>query len=145
MTCKTILLVENNPDDQLLTIRALKKNNLKNHIVLVEDGREALDYLFGEGKYEDRDVSDMPTVILLDLKLPKINGLGVLKQVREHERTKLIPVVILTSSIEESDLIDSYNIGANSFISKPVDSKDFIKAVSQLELYWTVHNKVIHQ
>ncbi len=145
MACKTILLVEDNPDDQLLTIRALKKNNLKNQIVLAEDGREALDYLFGEGEYEGRDVRDVPTLILLDLKLPRIDGLGVLKQIRENENTKLIPVVMLTSSTEESDFIDSYNNGANSFISKPVDFRDFIEAVSQLGLYWTVHNKVIHR
>lgn len=141
MDTKTILLVEDNPDDELLAIRALKKNNIMNEVVVARDGAEALDYLFGTGPYEGRDISIMPQVILLDLKLPKINGLEVLKRLRDDERTKLLPVVILTSSKEDRDLNESYRLGANSYIRKPVDFLQFTEAIKQLGLYWLVLNE----
>jgi CheY-like chemotaxis protein len=141
MEKKIILLVEDNPDDELLAIRALKKNNIMNEVVVARDGAEALDYLFGTGAYEDRDTSVMPQVILLDLKLPKIDGLGVLKRLREDERTKLLPVVVLTSSKEDKDLNESYRLGANSYIRKPVDFIQFTEAIKQLGLYWLVLNE----
>ena len=141
MKDKIILLVEDNPDDELLTLRALRKNNILNDIVVAHDGAEALDYLFGTGTHAGRDTSVMPQVILLDLKLPKVDGLEVLRCPRADERTRLLPVVILTSSDEEQDIIDSYNLGANSYIRKPVDFAQFSKAVRQLELYWLVLNQ----
>ena len=138
---KTILLVEDNPDDELLTLRALKKNNVFNKVVVARDGAEALDYLFGEGAYEGRDVSDIPQVVLLDLKLPKVDGLEVLRRLRADERTRLLPVVILTSSREQQDLLDGYGYGANSYVRKPVDFAQFSRAVEQLELYWLLLNE----
>ncbi len=140
MSNKVILLVEDNPDDEALTLRALKKNNILNEVVVARDGVEALDYLFGQGKHTDRDMSVMPEVILLDLKLTKIDGLEVLKRLRADERTKLLPVVILTSSNEEKDIIAGYDLGANSYIRKPVDFARFTEAVRQLGLYWLVLN-----
>jgi two-component system response regulator len=137
---RAILLVEDNPDDVVLTLRALKKNNILNQVVVATDGVEALDYLFGAGKYEGRDISDKPELVLLDLKLPKLNGLEVLKRLREDERTRLLPVVILTSSKEQRDLIEGYSSGANSYIRKPVDFNEFTEAVRQLGLYWLVLN-----
>lgn len=131
---KIILLVEDNPDDQMLTIRALEKNNIANEIVLAADGQEALDYLFAEGPYQDRDASSQPEVVLLDLKLPKIDGMEVLKRMRADERTRRIPVVVLTSSDEELDILTSYDYGANSYIRKPVDFTEFTEAVHHLGL-----------
>ncbi len=142
MARKTILLVEDNPDDEALTLRALKKNSIANQIIVVHDGVEALDYLWCRAEYKDRDPSDHPQVILLDLKLPKINGLEVLKSIRADIRTKLLPVVILTSSAEERDMVDGYALGANSYIRKPVDFEQFLEAVRELGLYWLVINQV---
>jgi CheY-like chemotaxis protein len=138
---KRILLVEDNQDDIDLTLRALKKSNIKNEVVVVHDGAEALDYLFSKGSYANRDIKDVPTVILLDLKLPKLTGLEVLKRLRAEEITKLIPVVILTSSKEERDMIDGYSLGANSYIRKPVSFDQFVEAVKQLGLYWLLLNE----
>ncbi len=140
MKDKSIMLVEDNPDDEALTLRALEKNNLLNEVVVVHDGVEALDYLFGEGSYSGRDTSVMPELILLDLKLPKIDGLEVLRRIRADKHTKLLPVVILTSSKEERDMIEGYSRGANSYIRKPVDFLQFGEAVQQLGLYWLVLN-----
>lgn len=137
---KIILLVEDNPDDVALTERAFKKNNIRNRLVVASDGVEALDYVFGQGKYAGQ-ATVLPQVILLDLKLPKVGGLEVLKILRTDERTKLLPVVILTSSKEEQDLIDGYKLGANSYIRKPVDFSQFLEAVKQLGLYWLVLNE----
>jgi CheY-like chemotaxis protein len=137
----TILLVEDNPDDEALTLRALQKNNIKNKVVVAHDGVEALDYLFGSGMYAGRDVGDPPQVILLDLKLPRLDGLEVLRRMRADERTKLLPVVILTSSVEQQDRMRGYNLGANSYVRKPVDFNQFIDAVKQLGLYWLVLNE----
>ncbi len=141
MDKKFILLVEDNPDDIELTIRALSKSNILNKVVVAHDGVEALDFLFGTGTYAGRDLSVMPTVILLDLKLPKINGLEVLQHIRADERTKFLPVVILTSSNEEQDLINGYQLGVNSYICKPVDFVQFTEAVRQLGLYWLLLNE----
>ena len=141
MSDKVILLVEDNPDDEALTLRALKKNNIQNDVVVARDGVEALDYLFGTGNHTGRDTSVLPSVTLLDLKLPKIDGLEVLKKIRADERTKFMPVVILTSSKEEQDLINGYKLGANSYIRKPVDFSQFIEAVRQLGLYWLLLNE----
>ena len=138
---KIILLVEDNPDDELLAIRALEKNKIMNDMVVARDGAEALDYLFGAGVYTGRDMSVMPQIILLDLKLPKIDGLEVLRRLRKDERTKLLPVVVLTSSKEERDLIESYSLGANSYIRKPVNFAQFTEAIRQLGLYWLVLNE----
>ena len=138
---KSILLVEDNPDDEALTLRALRNNNLANKVVVARDGVEALDYLFATGTYAGRDTSDMPEVTLLDLKLPKVDGLEVLKRLRADDRTRLLPVVILTSSTEEQDLIRSYSLGANSYIAKPVDYLQFTEAVKQLGLYWLLLNE----
>ncbi len=140
MDKKIILLVEDNPDDEVLTVRALKKNNILNDMVVARDGAEALDYLFGAGSYADRDMTVMPQLILLDLKLPKIDGLEVLRRVRGDERTRLLPVVVLTSSSEEQDVIESYRLGANSYIRKPVDFTQFTAAIRNLGLYWLVLN-----
>jgi CheY-like chemotaxis protein len=141
MRKKIILLVEDNPDDELLAIRALEKNNIMNEVVVARDGAEALDYLFGSGAYTGRDMSVMPQIILLDLKLPKIDGLEVLRRLRHDKRTKLLPVVVLTSSKEERDLTESYSLGANSYIRKPVNFAQFTEAIRQLGLYWLVLNE----
>jgi two-component system, response regulator len=142
MANKIILLVEDNLDDVELTLRALKKNNIKNEVVVVNDGVEALDYLFGTGKFADRDLSLMPAIILLDLKLPKVDGLEVLQQLRANALTKLLPVVILTSSKEEQDVVNGYSFGVNSYVRKPVDFNQFAEAVSHLGLYWLLLNEV---
>ena len=139
---KIILLVEDNPDDEELIIRALKKNNIANKIVVKHDGVDALDFLFGRGEYMNRDMSILPQVVLLDLNLPKLDGFEVLRQIREDEQTKMLPVVVLTSSIDETDKMHSYDSGANSYICKPVDFKKFAEAVRQLGLYWVVLNEV---
>jgi two-component system, response regulator len=139
---KVILLVEDNADDEALTLRALKKNNIKNDVIVARDGVEALDYLFGKGKFAGRDISNLPQVTLLDLNLPRIDGLTVLKKIRESEVTKLLPVVILTSSKEERDLIEGYGSGANSYVRKPVDFNEFTEAVKQLGLYWLILNEI---
>jgi two-component system response regulator len=138
---RIILLVEDNPDDQELTLRALKANNILNEVVMAQDGAEALDYLFGEGSYAGRDLAVMPQVVLLDLKLPKLDGLEVLQRMRADERTRLVPVVILTSSKEERDLVNGYRSGANSYVRKPVDFAEFREAVRQLGLYWLLLNE----
>lgn len=143
MADKIILLVEDNPDDAALTIRALKKSNVANRIVLTKDGAEALDYLFATGPYAGRDVRDQPAVVLLDLKLPKLDGHEVLKRIRSDDRSKFIPVVILTSSTEEQDLVRGYSQGANSFIRKPVDFVQFAESARQLGLYWLVLNETV--
>lgn len=137
----TILLVEDNPDDEKLTLRAFKKSNIKNEVVIARDGAEALDYLFGIGSYAGRDLSVMPHLILLDLKLPKIDGLEVLRQLRADPRTKLLPVVILTSSKEQEDMVRGYSLGANSYVRKPIDFNQFIEAMQQLGMYWLVLNE----
>jgi two-component system response regulator len=137
---KIILLVEDNPDDEALTLRALKKNNIMNEVVVARDGAEALDYLFGTGAHAGRAVSDLPQIVLLDLKLPKVDGLEVLRRVRADERTRLQPVAILTTSNEDRDILSSYKLGANSYIRKPVDFEQFMEAVRQLGLYWLVLN-----
>jgi CheY-like chemotaxis protein len=139
-TMKKILLVEDNPDDVDLTLRAFRKNKILNEVVVVMDGAEALDYLFRRGAYANRE-PDPPHLILLDLKLPKIDGLEVLRQIRQHEQTNLLPVVILTSSKEEQDLVQSYTLGVNSYIRKPVDFVQFIEVVNQLGLYWLILNE----
>lgn len=141
MKGKTILLVEDNPDDEALTLRSLNKNNVINEVVVARDGAEALDYLFGTGTYSGRNPYALPQVVMLDLKLPKIDGLEVLRRIRSDPRTELLPVVILTSSDEERDLVESYKLGANSYIRKPVDFHRFAEAVRQLELYWVVLNE----
>ena len=141
MENKMILLVEDNPDDEALTIRALKKNNISNDLAVVRDGAEALEFLFCTGAYADRDPNDRPQVILLDINLPKVDGLEVLRRIRADEKTRLLPVVILTSSNEEQDLIKSYSLGANSYVRKPVDFDRFVEAVRQLGLYWLILNE----
>jgi two-component system response regulator len=141
MDRQKILLVEDNPDDIALTLRAFKKVNIANEIEVVRDGEEAMDYLLGRGKHADRDTSVAPAVILLDLKLPKMSGLEVLKAIRSEQSTRLLPVVILTSSKEESDLVNGYRLGANSYIRKPVDFERFVDAAKQLKLYWLVLNE----
>jgi len=141
MRGKTILLVEDDRNDEMLTIRALKSNNISSDVVVARDGVEALDYLFATGTYAGRDTRVMPEVVLLDLKLPKLDGLEVLARMRTDERTRMLPVVILTSSKEERDLMDSYRLGANSYVRKPVDFSQFSKAVGQVGLYWLVLNE----
>jgi two-component system response regulator len=138
---RVILLVEDNPMDEELTLRALKKSNILNPIVVARDGVEALDYLFARGAHAARPLSALPQMILLDLKLPKLDGLEVLREIRADERTKLLAVVILTSSIEEQDLVRGYSLGANSYVRKPVDFVQFSEAVRQLGLYWLVMNQ----
>lgn len=137
----TILLVEDNPDDELLTVRELRRQSVANEIVVARDGAEALDYLFGEGAYAERDATDTPALVLLDLKLPKVDGLEVLKRIRADVRTALTPVTILTSSDEQKDMIESYHLGANSYVRKPVDFDQFREAIRQLQLYWLVVNE----
>jgi len=138
---KTILLVEDNPDDAKLSLRAFKRNKMLNPIVVARDGVEALDFLFARGAYAERAGKPPPTLIILDLKLPKLDGLGVLKAIRGDARTRLIPVVILTSSKEEQDLIQSYSLGANSYVRKPVDFTEFMEAVRLLGIYWLMTNQ----
>jgi len=141
MKTKTILLAEDNPDDVKLTLRALNKSNILNEVIVAEDGVEALDYLFGTGKFAGRDTGLMPQVVLLDLKMPRMDGLEVLQRMRADERTKLLPVVVLTTSSEDKDRVESYKLGANSYIRKPVDFNQFADAVKQLGLYWLVLNE----
>jgi two-component system response regulator len=141
MNEKVILLVEDNVDDELLTLRALKKNNIKNEVVVARDGAEALDWLFARGAYAGRDASQLPQVVLLDLKLPKVSGLEVLREVRADAKTKRLPVVLLTSSKEEQDIMAGYDLGANSYVRKPVDFMEFAEAIRQLGLYWLVLNE----
>lgn len=141
MSERYILLVEDNPDDEELTLLSLRKNNLAHEIVVVRDGVEAIEYLFGTGQYARRDIQQAPTVILLDLKLPKLDGLGVLKRLRADERTRNLPVVVLTSSSQDADVIASYNLGANSYVRKPVEFGAFVEAVSSLGLYWVLLNR----
>ena len=136
-----MLLVEDNPDDEELTLVALQENHIGNPVVVVRDGAEALDYLFRTGPYADNNIDALPVVVLLDLKLPKVNGLEVLRRLRDNDRTKLLPVVILTSSKEEEDRLQSYALGANSYVRKPVDFGQFVDAVKQLGLYWLVWNE----
>ena len=142
-TGKIILLVEDNPDDELLALRALRKNDGPNEVVVARDGVEALDYLFGTGEYDCRNTSIMPQLVLLDLKLPKIDGLEVLQRIRADERTRFLPVVILTSSREQEDVASGYSLGANSYIRKPVDFEQFTEAVEQLKHYWLVLNETL--
>jgi len=137
-----ILLVEDNISDAELTIRALKKNNLANKLVHVEDGQEALDFIFAEGAYSNRKISDTPKIILLDLKMPRINGIQVLKKIKSDERTKIIPVIVLTSSKEDPDILECYRLGVNSYVVKPVGFENFLRAVSELGLYWMIYNQI---
>jgi two-component system response regulator len=137
----TILLVEDNPDDEALTVRAFRKSNLSNDVIVAHDGVEALEYLFAEGAYADRDPREVPNLVLLDIKLPKLDGLEVLQRIRENEHTHMLPVVMLTSSKEQDDLARSYSLGANSYIRKPVDFAQFMTAIQQLGLYWLVLNE----
>lgn len=136
-----LLLVEDNPDDEELTLLAFEQNNIPSEVVVAHDGVEALDYLFGTGMYANRDTRDMPALVLLDLQLPRINGLEVLQQMRTDNRTKLLPVVILTTSTEQQDLINSYSLGCNSYIRKPVDYNQFVNVVKQLGMYWLLLNE----
>jgi two-component system response regulator len=142
MAEKIILLVEDDPDDVLLMLRALKKNKICNEVIVAADGAEALDYHFGTGKYAGRELGATPVVTILDLKLPKIDGLEVLRRLRQNPRTALFPVIVLTSSQEESDLVASYRAGANSYVRKPVDFAQFNKAIKHLGLYWLLWNEV---
>lgn len=141
MNKKVILLVEDNPDDEALTLHALENNSVCNEVVVTRNGAEALDYLFGKGKFTGRDVTELPTVVLLDLKLPKIDGLEVLRRIRAAEPTRLLPVVLLTSSNEEEDKLKGYALGANSYVRKPVDFDEFVKAAGQIGLYWLLLNE----
>jgi len=138
---KKILLVEDNPDDEALTLRALKKHNIANQVVVVRNGAEALEWLFATGAHADRAAAELPSVVLLDLKLPKVDGLKMLRRIRAHERTRLLPVVILTSSSEQKDLVESYSLGANGHVRKPVDFNQFSEAVRQLGLFWLILNE----
>ena len=138
---KIILLVEDNPDDVQLTQRSLRKNNILNEVVVAKDGVEALDYLFGRGAHVGRDLKQLPVVVLLDIKLPKIDGIEVLRSIRQGERTRLLPVVILTSSKEESDLLNGYRLGANIYVRKPVDFVQFTEAIKHLGLFWLLWNE----
>jgi len=141
MSDKPILLVEDNRDDEVLTLRALRKNNIKNEVVVARDGAEALDYLFGTNQYAGRDVSDWPSVVLLDLKLPKISGMEVLRKIRTDERTRAMAVVILTSSKQEEDVAEGYGLGVNSYVRKPVEFVKLFEAVRQIGLYWLLLNE----
>ena len=136
-----ILLVEDNEDDITLTLRALERNNLRNEVVVVRDGLEALDFLFCRGQFKDRDPEQMPELVLLDLNIPKLNGLEVLRQLRQHEKGKFLPVVVLTSSVEDRDVVESYRLGANSYVQKPVNFSEFLDATRELGLYWLVLNR----
>jgi CheY-like chemotaxis protein len=138
---KVILLVEDNPDDEALAIRAFKRHHIGNEIVVARDGVEALEYLFGTGKYAGRDIFNKPSVVLLDLKLPRVDGLEVLRRLREEQNTKFLPVVVLTTSSEEQDLLNSYSLGCNSYIRKPVDFVQFSEAIRQLGMYWLLMNE----
>jgi two-component system response regulator len=142
MNSRIILLVEDNPDDEALTLRALKQNNIANRVVVAHDGVEALDYLLGTGAHVGRDLEDRPQLVLLDLKLPRLDGLGLLQRLRSDARTKFLPVVVLTSSKEEHDMVKSYSLGANSYVRKPVDFRQFAEAVRHLGLYWLVLNEI---
>lgn len=142
MNQKTILLVEDNPDDEELTIRSLRKANISNEIIIAHDGSEAVDYLFCHGPHAGRDPDKLPALVLLDLKLPKLNGIDVLKQMRANQHTALIPVVILTSSSEDEDKLNCYLSGANSYVRKPVDFRAFADAVTQLGIFWMLHNQL---
>ncbi|MBX3639004.1 MAG: response regulator [Nitrosomonas sp.] len=144
MNNRVILLVEDNPDDVLLTVEALAANRISNKVVVAHNGVEALDYLFGKGIYVDRDITDLPVFVLLDLKLPKIDGLEVLQQIRADERTRLIPAVILTSSVEDKDRLEGYLMGANSYVHKLVDYDDFVRLIGQLGYYWLMLNVSPH-
>jgi two-component system response regulator len=139
---KSILLVEDNPDDEALALRAFRKSAISNPIVVARDGAEALDYLYAQGQYANRESTELPAVVLLDLKLPKIDGLEVLARIRENALTKHLPVVILTSSKHEEDLVNGYNLGANSYVRKPVDFNEFVQAVGHLGLYWLLLNEL---
>jgi len=141
MSKKFILLVEDNPDDEALTLRALKKNNIANDVVVARDGVEAVDFLFGTGAHAGRDAGDLPQIVLLDLKLPKLDGFDVLRRIRADDRTKFLPVVILTSSKEERDVMQSYRDGCNSYVRKPVNFDEFLEAARQLGLYWLLLNE----
>jgi two-component system response regulator len=145
MDKKVILLVEDNPDDETLILRALQRNNIVNEVVVARDGVEALDYLFGTGSYAAQDAPILPQLILLDLKLPKLDGREVLQRLRANDRTDLLPVVVLTSSDEDRDIIESYRLGANSYVRKPIDFIQFAEAVRQLGLYWLVLNQPPYQ
>jgi len=136
-----LLLVEDNPEDLKMTLRALKKANLANHIHIARDGAEALQFIFCEGEYSGRKIENVPKVILLDLKLPKVDGKEVLERIKSDPRTKMIPVVVLTSSKEQSDVVESYNLGVNSYIVKPVNFEGFAAAIQQLGMYWLLHNQ----
>lgn len=142
MNTQPILLVEDNPDDEALALRAFAKINISNKIIVARDGVEALDYLFATGAHSGRDLSQYPSVVLLDLKLPRIEGLEVLRRIRENEATKILPVVILTSSKEEQDMVQGYNLGANSYVRKPIDFNEFLSAVSRLGVYWLLMNEL---
>ncbi len=141
MSEKIILVVEDNPDDEILMLRTIRKNNIANEVVIAHDGVEALDYLFGTGKFTERDLGIMPQLIILDLKLPKISGLEVLEKLRSSETTKLIPVVVLTTSTEQQDVIKNSNLGTNGYVQKPIDFNKFIEATRQLGLFWLLLNK----
>jgi two-component system, response regulator len=136
-----ILLVEDNPDDEALTLRAMHKNRVTNPVIIARDGVEALDYMFGTGQYAGREVSDLPAVIFLDLKLPKLDGLEVLKRLRLDDRTRLVPIVVLTTSNEDKDITNSYKLGANSYVRKPVDFEQFTDVVGKLGMYWLMINE----
>jgi two-component system response regulator len=142
MNPKVILLVEDNPSDRDLTRRALERAHISNELIVAEDGQEALDYLFGQGQYQGRDLDDLPTVVLLDINLPKLNGLEVLQRIRAHETTRRMPVVMLTTSDQEQDMVASYNLGANSYIRKPVDFHQFAEAIRNWGIYWLLLNEI---
>jgi two-component system response regulator len=144
METKLILLIEDNADDELLMLRALKKNHILNRVIVARDGVEALDYLFSTGDFEGKDAEPLPQLILLDLKLPKLNGLEVLKRIRAEKRTKYIPVVVLTSSTEEQDIISSYDLGANGFVQKPMDFNKFVEVAHRLGVYWLGVNRAVY-
>ena len=136
-----IVLVEDNPDDAALTIRTLKKHNLANNLIHLKDGAEALEFIFGTGKYEERSIDNKPKVILLDLKMPKVNGIEVLQKVKSNPQTKTIPIVVLTSSAEDPDIKSCYELGANSYIVKPVEFENFAKTIAELGFYWMFYNR----
>lgn len=144
METKLILLIEDNADDELLMLRALKKNHILNRVIVARDGVQALDYLFSTGEYAGKDAEPLPQLILLDLKLPKLNGLEVLKRMRAEKRTKYVPVVVLTSSTEEQDIISSYDLGANGFVQKPMDFNEFVELANQLGVYWLGINRAVY-